>query len=294
MAQFVSFSQNFEDVMLWRALGHIANGFYVDCGAYHPERHSVTKAFYDRGWRGINIEPIPALMRAFEQQRAADLNIGVALADHADGATLYEIVDTGLSTFIPDIAREHIDAGFVGRRREVETARLSDILAQAAPSQIHFLKLDVEGAEQMVLNGLDLTTFRPWVIVVEATRPLTQEPSHTEWEPRLLAHDYHFVYFDGLNRFYLAVEHPELRLALSVAPNLFDDFVQVDHLRELETARHELDRLKRSTSWRLTAPIRALKTAARKPRYTLPWLRMWLRVWLGRRFDENSERRVVP
>lgn len=53
----ISYAQNFEDVMLWRALGHIEKGFYVDVGAGDPKLESVTKLFYDMGWNGINIEP---------------------------------------------------------------------------------------------------------------------------------------------------------------------------------------------------------------------------------------------
>ena len=55
---FISYAQNYEDVMLWRALQHVENGFYVDVGANDPTVDSVTKAFYDRGWRGLNIEPV--------------------------------------------------------------------------------------------------------------------------------------------------------------------------------------------------------------------------------------------
>jgi FkbM family methyltransferase len=266
MTRFTSFSQNYEDVVLWRALRHIDKGFYIDCGAYHPEQHSVTKAFYDRGWRGINIEPIPALLQTFVEQRHGDTNLGVALSDHADGATLYEIIDTGLSTFIPEIARDHIDAGFVARSIEVETTPLTRILEQVAPDTIHFLKIDVEGAEHLVLNGTDLRRFRPWIILVEATKPLTQQPSHLEWEPGLIEAGYQFAYFDGLNRFYVSGEHSELREALAIPPNWFDNFVQVDQLRELERAQREIADLKASTSWRLTAPIRQLKLAARRAR----------------------------
>ena len=39
---FISHAQNFEDVMLWRALKHIEHGFYVDVGANDPDVHSVT------------------------------------------------------------------------------------------------------------------------------------------------------------------------------------------------------------------------------------------------------------
>ena len=55
---FISYAQNFEDVILRRALKDIEKGFYVDVGAHDPVIDSVTKAFYDLGWRGINIEPV--------------------------------------------------------------------------------------------------------------------------------------------------------------------------------------------------------------------------------------------
>ena len=57
---FVSHAQNFEDVMLWRALCHVRRGFYIDVGAADSSLYSVTRAFYDQGWCGINIEPVPA------------------------------------------------------------------------------------------------------------------------------------------------------------------------------------------------------------------------------------------
>jgi hypothetical protein len=55
---FISYAQNYEDVMLWRALKHVQHGFYIDVGANDPTDDSVTKAFYVRGWRGINVEPL--------------------------------------------------------------------------------------------------------------------------------------------------------------------------------------------------------------------------------------------
>ena len=56
---FVSYAQNFEDIMLYRALKHVQSGFYIDIGAYDPVIHSVSLAFYERGWRGIHVEPNP-------------------------------------------------------------------------------------------------------------------------------------------------------------------------------------------------------------------------------------------
>lgn len=51
---FISYAQNFEDVMLWRALKHVKNGLYIDIGAHDPVICSVSLAFYERGWRGVH------------------------------------------------------------------------------------------------------------------------------------------------------------------------------------------------------------------------------------------------
>ena len=34
---FISYAQNYEDVILWRALRDVEHGFYVDVGAADPE-----------------------------------------------------------------------------------------------------------------------------------------------------------------------------------------------------------------------------------------------------------------
>jgi len=52
---FISYAQNFEDVMLWRALGHVSAGRYIDVGAQDPVVDSVSKAFYEHGWRRIHV-----------------------------------------------------------------------------------------------------------------------------------------------------------------------------------------------------------------------------------------------
>ncbi len=65
----VSYAQNLEDVMLWRALQEVEGGFYLDVGAQDPVIDSVTRAFYDRGWCGVNLEPAPAYHAALAAAR---------------------------------------------------------------------------------------------------------------------------------------------------------------------------------------------------------------------------------
>src|SRR5258707_4977457 len=126
MSYFVSYAQNCEDVVLWRALKDVDRGFYVDCGAYHPTQHSVTRAFYERGWRGINVEPLPALIREFAEQRTSDFNLAVALSDKAEEAVeFYEVANTGLSELDPQLAPQHARTGFRNHKITVPTAPLS-------------------------------------------------------------------------------------------------------------------------------------------------------------------------
>src|SRR5471030_683971 len=95
---FISHAQNFEDVMLLRALGHLQDGFYIDIGAADPDEYSVTRAFYDRGWRGINVEPLPSYFQRLAAARPRDLNLNIALAQAPGELPFFQIEDTGLST----------------------------------------------------------------------------------------------------------------------------------------------------------------------------------------------------
>jgi hypothetical protein len=57
----------------------VGSGFYIDVGSQHPDIDSVTRAFYDRGWRGVNIEPVPAYIELLRAARPRDVNLGIAL-----------------------------------------------------------------------------------------------------------------------------------------------------------------------------------------------------------------------
>ena len=92
---------------------------------------------------------------------------------------------------------------------------LSEVCADHAPSTIHFLKVDVEGHERSVLEGLDLARYRPWIIVMEAVAPNRADvPTFGEWEDILLANRYLPAAADELNRYYVSAEKAELADAL--------------------------------------------------------------------------------
>ena len=64
------------------------------------------------------------------------------------------------------------------------------------------MKIDVEGMEKNVIESWSESKHRPWVLVIESTMPFSRIKVHAEWEGALIARDYEFVYFDGLNKYY--------------------------------------------------------------------------------------------
>lgn len=227
----VSYAQNFEDIMLLRALGDVSGGFYIDIGACSPDADSVTRLFYDKGWRGINVEPHPSFHKELRQRRPGDKNLGLVVTRAEGIATFHKVGDTGLSSTNPDIAKDHETSGLPVTELEVPATTLSSLWSEHVPKgqAVHFLKIDVEGAEADVIAGGDWQKHRPWIVVVEATLPNSQTPNHDEWEHHLLDNGYCFVHWDGLNRFYLAKEHQEREEAFSTPPNVFDDFIRYSH-----------------------------------------------------------------
>ncbi|MEP6941978.1 MAG: FkbM family methyltransferase [Betaproteobacteria bacterium] len=267
---FVSHAQNYEDVMLWRALKDVRNGRYIDVGAQDPDVDSVTRAFYDRGWSGINIEPVAKYHDLLAKCRPRDVNLLAALGGAAAELPFFEIPDSGLSTLDPDIADRHRAAGRIVTTRQVRQRTLDDVWREHVVGDVHFLKIDAEGSETDVLRGISFAEHRPWIVLVEAVAPLSQTPKHQGWEFVLTDAGYTFAYFDGLNRFYVSPDKPELRDHFRVPPNFFDDFVRAtefDAVSRLSQRGSDSDRtieVLASQVARIDAAIAGLSAAVRK------------------------------
>ena len=202
----ISYAQNHEDVLLHRPFPDRSDGFYIDVGACHPIFHSVTKHSYDRGWNGINIEPMPGMYDTLPA-------IARGTSTSTRGSRTARDID-----LLRGPRRDGLFDLLAGACRRPPTKRL---LRSRAPHTRHdpvpglrevrrqtidFFKIDVEGTSARSSKGRDWDHFRPRVVLIEATRPGTNTPSHNDWEKFLLAADYLFASFDGLNRYYVREE----------------------------------------------------------------------------------------
>lgn len=254
---FVSYAQNAEDVVLWRALGDVVpRGRYLEVGANHPTVDSISRPFYDRGWRGVTVEPVAELVALHRDARPEDRQVhAVAGPPGADQVVLHEFPGTGLSTTVDELRDAHVRSGFQGSDTVVRSLTADRILEDAGHTgDLHFVVVDTEGSEGEVLKGFDLQRWRPWVLVIEATVPNTGEPAHDGWEGDVLAAGYELCLFDGLSRFYVAAERADqLRDALSRPANVLDRFVRASDLEQQRLNRALTDELVR---WRTAALTR--------------------------------------
>ncbi len=234
---FVSYSVNREDIFIHRLFADRKTGFYVDVGAAHPTYENDTKALYDRGWHGINVEPNTGFFRELAAERLRDRNLNVAISDTPGHLTFYEVVGTGLSTCDPEEARRAAAKGFRVVDYQVEADTLCNILEQACPPPIDLLKIDVEGFELKVLRSNDWARFRPTLILAEATYPESPTRRPDELTPFLAGKGYRRVYFDGLNDYFVAEEFTLPDDVFDRPPNVFDRFVP--YLQHHLTRQHD-------------------------------------------------------
>ncbi|MFS2004720.1 hypothetical protein ACEN9F_13945 [Duganella sp. CT11-25] len=208
---FISYAPNFEDVLLWRALRHIGHGYYIDLQPNAAPVGSVTHAFYQRGWRGLNLAASPALARALRVARPADATLDGAAGPRAGSAMLYEIPDLHTATRDAEQAQQQRAAGRDVLQREIAVHALDQLCAQHAAPAIHLLHAGADAAE--ALAGLDLRRWRPWVVIA-AGGP----------QQRLLDNGYALAHDDGMQHYYAAVEQPAVLAALRLPPHPADDF----------------------------------------------------------------------
>jgi FkbM family methyltransferase len=247
---FITYAQNFEDLMLHRALRNIEGGFYIDVGANDPEYESVTKAFYDRGWCGVNIEPTDTMFARLNERRSRDINLNAAAWTSTGKQVLYFITGSeAWATLEPGMAELHREAGRKVEETTIQTVSLRDVCEKyVGEREIHFMKIDVEGGELKVLHGHDFTKWRPWIILGEAHGPDITLEYYRPWQTILEHANYKFVYTDGLNRFFIAKERvDQLSAAFVAPPNVYDEWIRWSELHTRERA--ELAERDREEAW---------------------------------------------
>jgi FkbM family methyltransferase len=192
-----NFSQAGQD--LWiidEAFCKARNGYFIEIGSTNGVAINNTYLLEKRyGWSGICVEPNPYFFQHLQVNRSSlCLNVCVdrepGEVDFLFDSVMGGIVD-GNTDVQPKIAQSSVKV------QRIQTTTLLDILkTHHAPKMIHYLSIDVEGAEERILIDFPFDQYIFLTITIE--RP-------TEALQKVLSkHGYHLVkVIPELDNFYI-------------------------------------------------------------------------------------------
>ncbi|HEX7779049.1 MAG TPA: FkbM family methyltransferase [Vicinamibacterales bacterium] len=172
------------------------HGFFLDVGSGDGTQLSNSKALEERGWTGLCVDPFPKNMdgRTCRMFKAVVFSEpGRTLRFHAAGDT------GGLADTLGALKESAVTAPTV----ELTTTTLQAILQEAkAPDLIHFVSLDIEGAELEALKAFPFEKHRIGAMAVEHN---FEEPKRTDIQTLMQRHGYRRVHSWQQDDFYAPV-----------------------------------------------------------------------------------------
>jgi hypothetical protein len=177
----ISWSQGGEDLALLELLP--AKGRYLDVGAHHPSRFSVTRHLYQRGWSGVNLEANSKLIGEFDIKRKRDVNLWAAAGTksyyklNVFREPAYSSVNSAFTNKILSGGNEIIAT------ERVPGIRLSKVIEiYFKDSKLNLLSIDAEGSDFSVLKSLDFKklpkrSYPDWILL-ETNPPVSTSLSN--------------------------------------------------------------------------------------------------------------------
>ena len=182
------------------------SGTYVDVGASDPIECSNTWRLYQNGWPGLLIEPLPSCWYQLRRQRPQD-QLSMLGASNRRG--------WGVLRLCRSVSSLRSDWNITEDNRIfIEVAPLREILADYPDirDRCQFLSMDVEGHEREALEGVDWTSFHPYLLCIEHVRyaPLPGQSGtlESEWLPDLESKGYAVHTKTAYNTLLLRRENP--------------------------------------------------------------------------------------
>jgi hypothetical protein len=172
----IAYGQNAEDIVLAKFLDErLKNkkkpGFYIDVGAHHPFRYSNTYSFYQRGWRGLNIDVDERAIQLFKLFRPRDISVQALVATQSKVLTYFVFSDRAFNTCDLLLAKKLIKnkRAKLIKKIKIKPQNLKVLLGKHLKKEqkVDFLSIDVEGMDEDVLQAYDFANFAPSFILIE-------------------------------------------------------------------------------------------------------------------------------
>jgi FkbM family methyltransferase len=179
--------------VIFKMFPGVTNGFFLDVGSGHGTIGSNTKALEEIGWTGICVDPFPSHMedRTCRMEKEVVSSSSGQIVKFHTHSGLGGIADT-LGKWKEEAEKSPIV--------ELKTITLGEMLARDnAPAFIHFLSVDIEGAELEALKGIPFDKYRFGAMAIEHNE---EEPKRTNILKFLESHGYQRVHSYKQDDFY--------------------------------------------------------------------------------------------
>ncbi|MBN1304026.1 MAG: FkbM family methyltransferase [Anaerolineales bacterium] len=185
------YSQNGEDFLLWSVFQSKKKpGIFIEVGALDGIRFSNTFYFEREGWTGVCVEPHPDYFLLLQKNRPGSFCVELAASNRIGKLDFYAASHGDFSTLLEENTRdEMLSRKMAGYKRiPVSISTLNLILEGAGMvPPIDIVSIDVEGAELDVLDGFNLSYYKPEVLIIEAN----DEFADMKLDAYMRQHNYH-------------------------------------------------------------------------------------------------------
>ena len=176
------YSQEGEDMVLVAIFGDSYQGIYVDIGAHHPLRWSNTKKLAERGWWGLDVDPLPGVAEKFRKHRPRDVVIQAAIDIGCHDQLAYWMFDEPrwncLSPTEP-VAYKDGTPVRPSSHATVPVISSEDALDRAGLDRVDLINIDIEGGEEHILRHWPWERYTPKAICVEVVGKPAAEVAET-------------------------------------------------------------------------------------------------------------------
>ena len=162
-----SYSFNGVDLIIDYIFKNRVNGYYLDVGAQHPISNNNTYLLHKKGWKGINIDLDKKNIDLFNIARPNEINLNYAVSDIEGKSDLYFYHEASpINTLNKNVSS--FQKAKVKEIRSIQTTTLNNILEKInLTRQINYMNIDVEGHEEKILDGFNISKYKPNVISIE-------------------------------------------------------------------------------------------------------------------------------
>jgi len=194
------FAQFGEDIFVGIIFRDIKKGFYVDIGAYHPFKGSLTYNLYKKGWHGINVDLSKASIELFKIARPLDINVNCAISSEDKETYYYENAPINQQNSL-------IKKSDNQKKIQINSYKLETILNRNGFNKVDYINIDTEGNEMEILRSINFEKIKPILITLEDNSFEIDSEQKMEKIEFMKKNDYQLINIIGVTLFFIKKDY---------------------------------------------------------------------------------------